>query len=72
MEVLLKAIGASDGSRASVTAHVLQERIRNGILGSFHFDKNGDIDPAGVSNYRILRGHIKLNRAIRVPLRLVR
>jgi branched-chain amino acid transport system substrate-binding protein len=72
MELLLQAIAASDGSRASVTAHVLHGRIRNGILGSFHFDKNGDIDPAGVSIYRILRGHIKLNRAIRVPLRLVR
>ncbi len=41
-EVLLQAIAQSDGTRASVTRELLRVRIRNGILGSFGFDRNGD------------------------------
>jgi hypothetical protein len=72
MEVLLDGIAASNGSRSSVTSHVLRERVRSDILGSFHFDKNGDIDPAGVSIYRIVARRVVLSRGIRVPLRLLR
>jgi branched-chain amino acid transport system substrate-binding protein len=72
MEVLLSGIAASNGSRSSVTSDVLRERIHSDILGSFHFDKNGDIDPAGVSIYRVVAGRVVLNRGIRVPLRLLR
>jgi branched-chain amino acid transport system substrate-binding protein len=72
MEVLLDAIGKSNGSRASVTSAVLHGRIRKGILGSFRFDKNGDIDPVGVSILRIVGHEVKLDRAIRVPGRLLR
>jgi ABC-type branched-subunit amino acid transport system substrate-binding protein len=72
MEVLLQGIAASDGSRASVTSHVLRGRVRGGILGGFHFDRNGDIDPAGVSIFRIVGRRVVLNRGIRVPLSLLR
>jgi branched-chain amino acid transport system substrate-binding protein len=41
-EVLLDAIGQSDGGRASVTKHLLSSNIEGGILGSFRFDRNGD------------------------------
>ena len=41
-EVLLGAIAASDGSRASVVAHLTNLTINNGILGSFKINKNGD------------------------------
>jgi hypothetical protein len=34
-EVLLKAIAASDGSRASVTRNMFRTRVKNGVLGSF-------------------------------------
>jgi branched-chain amino acid transport system substrate-binding protein len=67
MEVLIDAIGKSNGSRASVTAHVMKGRIKDGIIGSFHFDKNGDIEPVGVSILRIVGRKLKLDRAIRVP-----
>ena len=67
MEVLLQAIAASDGSRRSVTTQVLRGRLRSAILGRFHFDGNGDIDPAGISIYRIRS--VKLDRAILVSAR---
>jgi branched-chain amino acid transport system substrate-binding protein len=41
-EVLLGAIAASDGTRASVVAHLTNLSIKNGILGSFKINKNGD------------------------------
>ena len=41
-EVMLDAIARSDGTRASVTRALLATRIRDGILGGFGFDANGD------------------------------
>ena len=41
-EVMLDAIARSDGSRASVTRALRATRIRDGILGGFGFDANGD------------------------------
>ena len=41
-DVLLDAIARSDGTRASVTKEVFATQIRNGILGTFRFDRNGD------------------------------
>ena len=55
-EVLLEAIAASDGTRASVTRNLFRTRVSNGILGSFEFDANGDTTPGGVTMYRIEKG----------------
>jgi branched-chain amino acid transport system substrate-binding protein len=41
-EVLLDAIARSDGTRRSVIEELFATRVRNGILGSFRFDRNGD------------------------------
>jgi len=41
-EVLLDAIARSDGTRASVTKELFATQVRNGILGTFRFDRNGD------------------------------
>jgi YVTN family beta-propeller protein len=65
--VLLDAIAASDGSRRSATAALLGTRVRDGIIGSFAFDANGDIDPAIVSMYRITGGQQELVDAVRTP-----
>jgi ABC-type branched-subunit amino acid transport system substrate-binding protein len=54
--VLLDAIARSDGTRASVIAEVFNERVSNGILGSFSFDRNGDTTAGAVTIYRIVRG----------------
>jgi branched-chain amino acid transport system substrate-binding protein len=54
-EVVVDAIARSDGTRASVLAALKRTRVENGILGSFRFDRNGDITPARVTVFRIGR-----------------
>jgi hypothetical protein len=39
---MLDAIARSDGTRASVTKELLRTRVRDGLIGSFRFDRNGD------------------------------
>jgi hypothetical protein len=41
-EVMLDAVARSNGTRPSVTHALLATCVRNGILGSFCFDANGD------------------------------
>ena len=55
-EVLLDAIGRSDGTRASVVRELFRTRIRNGLLGSFGFDVNGDVSESPVTIVRVRRG----------------
>jgi hypothetical protein len=67
--VLLDAIAASDGSRGSVSAVLLDARTQDGIIGSFAFDAGGDIDPAIVSLYRITGGRQELLDVVRTSSR---
>lgn len=55
-QVLLDAIARSDGTRASVTSELFKTNIKNGIMGSFHFDKNGDILPIKAISFDQLKG----------------
>jgi branched-chain amino acid transport system substrate-binding protein len=66
-EVLLDAIGRSDGSRASVVDELFKTDVKNGVLGTFKFDRNGDIDPAPVGLFRIANGKVVVDRVVRVP-----
>jgi ABC-type branched-subunit amino acid transport system substrate-binding protein/DNA-binding beta-propeller fold protein YncE len=66
-EVLLDAIAASDGTRASVTEQLLKVRVEDGILGSFEFDANGDRTSAGVTMYRIEKGKPRVSAVIKPP-----
>jgi branched-chain amino acid transport system substrate-binding protein len=52
-EILLDAIGRSDGTRASVVDELFATKVENGLLGSFRFDRFGDVDPRPVRVYRI-------------------
>ena len=54
-EVLLDAIARSDGTRASVLREVFATTVRNGLLGSFSFDANGDVSDMPVTIGRIDR-----------------
>lgn len=67
-EVLLDAIGRSDGSRPSVVEQLFATKVTNGILGSFSFDRNGDIVPGPVAVYRFESGKILVDGVVRVPL----
>jgi ABC-type branched-subunit amino acid transport system substrate-binding protein len=55
-EVLLDAIARSDGTRASIVQELFRTRIRNGLLGTFGFDENGDITESPVTIMRVRRG----------------
>ena len=66
-EVLLDAIAASDGTRASVTEELLKVRVEDGILGSFEFDENGDRTAAAVTMYRIENGKPRVRAVITLP-----
>jgi branched-chain amino acid transport system substrate-binding protein len=67
-EVLLDAIARSDGSRASVVEEVFRTKVTNGFLGTFSFDRYGDIVPAPVGIYRFEGGEIVAEDVIRAPL----
>ena len=45
-QVLLDAIGRSDGSRTSVIDEVFKTKITDGLIGSFELNKNGDLTGA--------------------------
>jgi ABC-type branched-subunit amino acid transport system substrate-binding protein len=68
--VLLDAIAASDGRRASVTRNLLRTRVKNGILGNFEFDANGDTTAGGVTMYRIENGKPRVLAVLTPPKRL--
>ena len=52
-EVVLDAIARSDGTRASVLEEMRKTEVKDGILGSFRFDRNGDITPGQIPILRI-------------------
>ncbi|MGZ8649579.1 MAG: protein kinase domain-containing protein [Solirubrobacteraceae bacterium] len=54
-DVVLDAIGRSDGTRASVLAQLKATNVKDGILGSFRFDRFGDMTPAEIPLLRITR-----------------
>jgi DNA-binding beta-propeller fold protein YncE len=54
-EVVLDAIGRSDGTRASVLEQLKATNVTDGILGSFRFDRYGDMTPAEIPLLRITR-----------------
>jgi branched-chain amino acid transport system substrate-binding protein len=67
-DVLLDAIARSDGTRASVVDELFTTKVGNGILGSFSFDRLGDIDPAPVGVYRYEGGKLVVDSLVRAPL----
>jgi len=64
-EVLLDAIARSDGTRASVVEELFATKVENGILGSFAFDRFGDIVPAPIGVYRFENGELVPHDVVR-------
>jgi branched-chain amino acid transport system substrate-binding protein len=55
-QIMLNAIARSNGTRADVTTKMFTTRVNNGIMGTFHFDKNGDIVPTKTISFDQIRG----------------
>jgi len=56
-QIMLDSIKRSNGTRASVTTQLFKTKVKKGIMGSFHFDQNGDIAPLKWISFDQLRGN---------------
>jgi hypothetical protein len=56
VELLLDAIARSDGTRASVSSRLRMAHVREGLLGTFAIDGDGDATPAPITIVRLERG----------------
>ncbi len=70
VEAFLNALAHSDGSRSSVSSHLLTDEVHGGIMGDFSFDRNGDIAPSPVTVYLVRRGRQTIDRVVRVSAAL--
>lgn len=70
-EVLLAAIARSDGSRGSISAELFNTNVKNGLLGSFTINKNGDTSSNPVAIYRVKGGKSTDFKVIVPPVTLV-
>jgi branched-chain amino acid transport system substrate-binding protein len=71
-EIMVQAIAKSNGSRASVAAALFKTKIKNGILGTFTIDKNGDTTSNPVTIYRVKGGKQTTYTTITPPVSLVK
>jgi ABC-type branched-subunit amino acid transport system substrate-binding protein len=83
-DLVLDAIARSDGTRASVLKELFASEVKDGILGSFGFDPNGDIRPASIPILRVTGATppgaslppdfqgATLDRVVQVPTNLVK
>ena len=70
-DLLLDAIGRSDGRRESVVRELLAARVHDGILGNFAIDPHGDTTARAITIYRITRGRPRPRHVIEPPAALV-
>lgn len=62
--VLLDAIGRSDGTRNGVSDQLFKTNVKDGILGSFKLDANGDTSLRAITIYKIKGGNGPFDRLI--------
>jgi branched-chain amino acid transport system substrate-binding protein len=55
-QIMLDAIARSDGTRGSVVKAMFKTRVKNGIMGTFRFDRNGDPVPFKWISFDQIRG----------------
>ncbi len=70
-QVALTAIGASNGTRASVTSNLFKTKVTGGILGSYVINKNGDTNLAPISIYLVKGAKATFFKVIVPPASLV-
>jgi branched-chain amino acid transport system substrate-binding protein len=64
MDVVLDAIAASDGTRASVMRNLFRTRVRRGLIGDFAVDRYGDSSMRSIAVYRIRDARARFVTAI--------
>ena len=63
-QVMLDAIARSNGTRSSVSDQLFKTNVKNGIMGTFHFDKFGDIAPNKYISIEVLKGNAGVYRDV--------
>lgn len=69
--LLLDAIGRSDGTRRSVITELFASEVRGGVLGDFSVTPAGDTTANQVTIYRIENGKRRFDQVLTPPLSLV-
>jgi branched-chain amino acid transport system substrate-binding protein len=57
-QIMLGAIAKSNGTRLSVVREMFKTKVKGGIMGTFEFDKNGDICPVKAISFYELRKNV--------------
>jgi branched-chain amino acid transport system substrate-binding protein len=70
-QLMLHAIEASDGSRASVADNILNTTVDDSVLGTFTINENGDVDARGMTIYVAKDGALEVFKPIVPPDDLV-
>jgi branched-chain amino acid transport system substrate-binding protein len=71
-EIMVQAIAKSNGTRAAITANLFKTNVKNGILGSFKINKDGDTTSNPVTVYRVKGGQSTTLKVIVPPTSLVK
>jgi branched-chain amino acid transport system substrate-binding protein len=69
--VMLKAIAASNGTRASVTANLFKTKLSDSPIGGFSINHNGDTNLGPVSIYKVSGSNANFFKVIKPPASLV-
>ena len=70
-QVLLNAIQASDGSRASIASHLFGVKVNGSVLGDFAIDKNGDTNQGSMTVDIAKGGKLVTYKVLTPPASLV-
>jgi branched-chain amino acid transport system substrate-binding protein len=71
-EIMYQAIAKSDGSRGSVASNLFKTNIKNGILGTFRINANGDTTSNPVTVYKVVGGKSATFKVITPPTSVVK
>jgi branched-chain amino acid transport system substrate-binding protein len=71
-EIMLQAIQNSDGSRQSITDNLFKTKVKDGILGTFAINSNGDTSSNPVTFFKANNGKLQTNTVITPPVSLVK
>jgi ABC-type branched-subunit amino acid transport system substrate-binding protein len=70
-ELLLDAIAKAGGSRGDVARYLIGARVRDGLLGDFQIDRNGDTTLNTIGIYQIRAGQLQFAQAVTPPSELL-
>jgi branched-chain amino acid transport system substrate-binding protein len=70
MDVMLDAIGKSDGTRSSVTKNMFGLKVTNGILGTFTINAKGDTNLTPITIYQQKAGKLNPIKTLTPPANL--